>query len=86
MNLKEVCQQETVTDLLLNIKGKCNMSNTLPHPLLLNITEVCQLLGLSRTKVHILIKSEGLPVIRFGRAIRISPDALQRWLDSRTSE
>jgi excisionase family DNA binding protein len=86
MNLKEVRQHETVTDLLLNIKEKCNMNNTLPNPLLLNITQVCQLLGLSRSKVHILIKLEGLPIIRFGRAIRVSPDALQRWLDSRTSE
>ncbi len=53
------------------------------QPLLLNIPQVCKMLGLSRTKVHILIKSEGLPVVRFGRAVRVSPTSLQRWLAKR---
>lgn len=51
--------------------------------LLLNIQQVMQVLGLSRSKVHKLIKREGLPVIRFGRAVRISPTALQQWLMER---
>ena len=56
------------------------MMTETPQPLLLNVPQVCKLLGLSRTKVHILIKAEGLPVVRFGRAVRVSPTSLQKWL------
>ena len=54
-----------------------------PQPLLLNIPQVMQVLGLSRSKVHKLIKGEGLPVKRFGRAVRISPSDLEQWLQER---
>jgi excisionase family DNA binding protein len=53
------------------------------QPLLLNIPQVMQLLGLSRSKIYKLIRSEGLPVVRFGRAVRISPIALQQWINQR---
>lgn len=51
--------------------------------LLLNIPQVMQMLGLSRSKVHKLIKREELPVMRFGRAVRISPSDLEQWLQER---
>ncbi len=53
------------------------------QPLLLNISQVMQLLSLSRSKVYKLIKFEGLPVVRFGRAVRISSVALQEWISQR---
>ena len=56
---------------------------TLP-PLLLNIPQVARVLSLSRTKVYELIETEGLPVVRFGRAVRVSLAALQQWLDKRS--
>ena len=56
---------------------------TLP-PLLLNIPQVARMLSLSRTKVYELIETEGLPVVRFGRAVRVSLTALQQWLDQRS--
>jgi excisionase family DNA binding protein len=59
------------------------MMTETPQPLLLNVPQVCKMLGLSRTKVHILIKSEGLPVVRFGRSVRVSPTSLQQWLAKR---
>jgi excisionase family DNA binding protein len=40
-------------------------------------------LGLSRTMVYILINREGLPVVRFGRAVRISAPSLQKWVEER---
>ena len=46
---------------------------------LLTIADVCRMLSLSRPKIYDLI-SEGLPVLRFGRAVRFSPTSLQRWL------
>jgi len=50
---------------------------------LLNIADVCRMLSLSRPKIHELIVNEGLPTIKFGRAVRISPTSLQRWLANR---
>ena len=54
------------------------------QPLLLNIPQVAKMLSLSRTKVYELIETEGLPVMRFGRAVRVSLTALQQWLDQRS--
>jgi excisionase family DNA binding protein len=52
-------------------------------PLLLDIPEVCESLRLSRAKVYRLIYYEGLPVVHFGRAVRVSVVALQQWLEQR---
>ncbi|MBV9690203.1 MAG: helix-turn-helix domain-containing protein [Ktedonobacteraceae bacterium] len=53
------------------------------QPLLLTIPQVMQCMGLGRNKVYDLIQKEGLPVLRFGRAVRVSYTALQRWLEQR---
>jgi excisionase family DNA binding protein len=53
------------------------------QPLLLNVPQVAKLLGLSRTKVYELIATEGLPVLKFGRAVRVSLKSLHQWLDQR---
>ena len=53
------------------------------QPLMLNIPEVCQSLRLSRAKVYRLIYYEGLPVVHFGRSVRVSVIALEQWLDER---
>ena len=49
---------------------------------LLTIADVCKMLHLSRPKIYDLIH-EGLPVMRFGKAVRFSPASLQRWLARR---
>ncbi len=51
--------------------------------LLLSLPEVAKALGLGRTKVYDLIATEGLPVVRFGRAVRVSVASLQQWIDQR---
>jgi len=53
------------------------------QPLLLTIPQVMKSLGLGRNKVYDLIQKEGLPVQRFGRAVRVSYVALQQWLERR---
>jgi excisionase family DNA binding protein len=53
------------------------------QPLLLSIPEVCKSLRLSRTKVYDLIALEGLPIMRFGRAVRVSHTSLQQWIERR---
>ena len=52
-------------------------------PLLLSIPEVARSLRLSRAKVYRLIYFEGLPVLHFGRAARVSVAALQDWVAQR---
>lgn len=54
-----------------------------PLPALLTIPQVAGLLGVSRPTVYTLIYREGLPTIPLGRAVRISPVSLQRWLSER---
>lgn len=54
--------------------------------LLLSVPEVAQTLGLGRTKVYELIACEGLPVIRFGRAVRVSVASLQQWVEQREKQ
>ena len=54
--------------------------------LLLNIPEVVKSLRLSRTKMYELIAVEGLPVVRFGRAVRVSRAALEQWVQQREQE
>ena len=56
------------------------------QPLLLTIPQVMALLSLGRSKVYELIDKEDLPVVRFGRAIRVSRTALQQWLEQRQVE
>jgi len=53
------------------------------QPLLLSIPEVAKSLGVSRSMVYKLIDVEGLPVVRFGRAVRVRVIALQEWVDRR---
>jgi excisionase family DNA binding protein len=53
------------------------------QPLLLTIPQVATKLGLSRAMVYILINREGLPVVRLGRAVRVSTTSLQKWIEER---
>lgn len=58
-----------------------NTRNVSLSPLLLRVSEVAAVLGLGRTKVYELIATKQLPVVRFGRAVRVSSASLQRWLE-----
>lgn len=61
-----------------------NSVETVVHePLLLTIPQVMKLLGLGRTTIYQLIDKEGFPVMRFGRAVRVSYASLQEWLKQR---
>ena len=51
--------------------------------LLLTIPQVMKQLRLGRTKIYHLIDKEGLPVLRFGRAVRVSYHSLQEWIKQR---
>jgi len=51
------------------------------QPLLLTIPQVAKTLNLGRTKVYHLIATKQLPVMRFGRAVRVSSSSLKRWIE-----
>jgi DNA binding domain, excisionase family len=59
-------------------------NKTTSFQLLLTIPEVAKALSLGRTKVYELIWKEDLPVLKFGRAVRVSKEELQRWLEMRS--
>lgn len=49
--------------------------------LLLRPTEVAELLGIGRTRAYELLSTGALPgVIRIGRSLRVSTEALRRWI------
>lgn len=56
-----------------------------PQPLLLNMAQASKVLCLGKTKIYELIEKEGLPVERFGKAVRFSYAALQQWIADRRS-
>jgi len=68
---------------MANKQGESNSKRTVLQPLLLDIPQVCESLRLSRAKVYRLIYYEGLPVVHFGRSVRVSVIALQQWVERR---
>ena len=57
------------------------------QPLLLTVPETARLLHLSEAKVYTMLEDRhpgGIPIIRFGRALRISLHDLRRWLEQQS--
>ncbi len=52
-------------------------------PLLLRGAEVARLLGIGRSTAFMLMASGELPVVRIGRSVRVSREALYGWLERR---
>jgi excisionase family DNA binding protein len=63
-------------------RGRKEEGNNEPLQPLLTIADVCKLLQLSRPMIYILI-DQGLPFMKFGKAVRFSPTSLDRWLTRR---
>ena len=57
-----------------------------PQRLLLRIPEVAETLGIGRTKIYEMIATGELPIVRFGRAVRISVTTLQKWVEAREQQ
>ena len=69
--------------MAIHTKGSDSATGSPVQPLLLTIPQVMTCMGLGRNKVYDLIQKEGLPVMRFGRSVRVSCVALQKWLEQR---
>ena len=53
---------------------------------LLTTKEVAEILGISETTAKIWASRRVFPVVKVGRLIRISPTALQRWIEINTEK
>lgn len=56
----------------------------LAQPLLWTVEQTMKSLQVGRSKFYRLVNYEGLPLIKSGRWVRVSPDALKRWLEERS--
>lgn len=50
------------------------------NKLLLRVTEVAEVLGISRATAYKLMADGTLPVVKIGRSVRVPTDALQKWV------
>lgn len=55
-------------------------------PLMLTAEETAALLGLSRSKVYEMIAAGELPVVRFGRSVRVNRAKLLAQIEERTTK
>ena len=53
---------------------------------LLTLREVAQILRASPTTLRIWASKKKIPIIKVGRLVRVSPKALEDWLQARTFE
>jgi excisionase family DNA binding protein len=56
------------------------------EPTLLTIEETMKKLRVGRSKLYRMMGSEGLPVFRSGRYVRIPADLLQEWIRERVQQ
>ena len=47
---------------------------------LLDARDVQRVLRLSKTRTHELLHSQGFPLVRLGRSLRVESDALRAWI------
>jgi excisionase family DNA binding protein len=55
-------------------------------PLVLSVKQLQHVLGLGKNGVYNLLHQPGCPVIRLGRAVRVSRDRFFEWLDRQAGE
>ena len=53
-------------------------------PLLLNTTQLADLLGVSHSSVYELIQEDGFPSLRIGKRIVIPKEELRQWISTNT--
>ena len=51
---------------------------------LITVSETAKILGIGRTKAYELVRTNALPVVRLGKAIRIPKGALLQFIDDNT--
>ena len=70
--------QQSATDM----KEKMKWNDYDSLPLILDVTDIQGIMGISRASAYELVHTPGFPVVRSGRLIKISKKAFFNWLDS----
>ncbi len=55
------------------------------EPGLLRVEEAARFLGIGRSKAYEMIGSGELPVVRFGRSVRVPTTHLRAWVEARVN-
>ena len=55
-------------------------------PLLLNVKQLADLLGVSDSSVYELIQEDGFPSLRIGKRIVVPKEERREWISARTKE
>lgn len=64
------------------MKEKTKWNNYDVLPLILDVTDIQHIMGISRASAYELVHTPGFPAVRSGRLIKISKKAFFNWLDS----
>ncbi len=56
-----------------------------PEPLLVDVNVAAKMLGLSVRTVWTYVRSGRIPVVRFGKRVKFSVDALRAWIAAETA-
>ena len=54
--------------------------------LTLSVPEAAETLGVSRSKMYQLVKSEGFPVLQVGKRILVSVKGLEEWVQEQSKK
>jgi excisionase family DNA binding protein len=53
---------------------------------LITVPEVAQRLRISRQRAYTMAQRGELPTVKFGRSVRVRPDALEAWIREHTHD
>lgn len=57
-----------------------------PQKKVYSVPEAAEVLGISRSRMYELVKTDGFPVLNIGRRILIPIKALDCWLEAQTAD
>lgn len=66
------------------MSGKKRLKNYEEIPLVLDVADIQQIMGISRTSAYELVHTPGFPAFRRGRLIKISKKAFFDWMEKGT--
>ena len=64
------------------MKEKTKWNNYDALPLILDVTDIQHIMGISRASAYELVHTPGFPAVRSSRLVKISKKAFFNWLDS----
>ena len=54
--------------------------------LTLSIPEAAKVIGISKSRMYVLAKSEGFPTVQVGKRILVSTKGLERWVEEQAEK